>query len=76
MALASCVGEKVANEGISHYDLDNFCKKKPLRKSWLPPSTEGEHRLQPLYYGLPWWLRFSAEQQSTAAVEAPSRARD
>lgn len=50
---ASCVGEKVANEGISLYELDNFCIRKPLRKSWLRPSMEGEHRLQPLYYGLP-----------------------
>lgn len=53
MALASCVGDKVANEGISRYGLDNFCINKPLRKSWLPPSMEGEHCLQPLYYGLP-----------------------
>lgn len=53
MTLSYCIGEKVANEGISHYDLDNFCINKPLRKPWLPPSMEGGHHLQLLCYGLP-----------------------
>lgn len=49
----SCAGEKMANEGISLYKLDNFCINKPSRKSWLHPSVEGEHCPQPLYYRLP-----------------------
>ena len=46
-------GEKVANEGISLYELGNFCINKCLTKSWLHPSTEVEHCLRPLCHGLP-----------------------
>lgn len=71
---ASCVGKKTASEGISLYELDDFCINKPLRKSWLHLSVEGEHRLQPLYYMLPRWLRLYAEQQSTAwpRIDSPA----